>query len=60
VKDIKVDEACLDEASNIDVAKLTPIALALDTRSRSSVEAGGYFAFGERIGSAFSMGRAFN
>ena len=60
IKDVKIDEACLDEAGNIDLDKLAPIALALDTRSRSSVEAGGYYAFGEPIGPVFSMGRAFS
>jgi flavin reductase (DIM6/NTAB) family NADH-FMN oxidoreductase RutF len=60
IKDVKIDEACLDEAGNIDLDKLAPIALALDTRSRSSVEAGGYYSFGEQIGPVFSMGRAFS
>ena len=58
IKDVKIDEGCLNAEGGIDLRKLDPIALALDTRSRKSVEAGGYFAFGELIGPAFSMGRA--
>ena len=59
IKDVKIDEGCLDAAGAIDLRKLDPVALALDTRSRSSVEAGGYFAYGDLIGPAFSMGREF-
>jgi flavin reductase (DIM6/NTAB) family NADH-FMN oxidoreductase RutF len=50
VKDVKIDEACLDANGRIDIRKLDPIACAL--------EAGGYFAFGEFIGPAFSIGKA--
>jgi flavin reductase (DIM6/NTAB) family NADH-FMN oxidoreductase RutF len=50
VKDVKIDEDCLDAGGHIDVRKLDPIALAL--------EAGGYYALGELIGSAFSIGKA--
>ena len=57
IRDVKIDEGCLDAAGAIDLRKLDPVALALDTRSRSSVEAGGYFAYGDLIGPAFSMGR---
>jgi flavin reductase (DIM6/NTAB) family NADH-FMN oxidoreductase RutF len=51
VKDVKIDEDCLDTAGHIDINKLDPIALAL--------EAGGYFALGELIGPAFSIGKVF-
>jgi len=51
IKDVKIDERCLDEAGHIDIRKLDPIALAL--------EGGGYFAFGDLIGPAFSIGRTF-
>ena len=51
IKDVKIDEACLDAQGNIDIRKLDPIALAL--------EAGGYFALGTLIGPAFSIGKAF-
>ena len=36
IKDVKVDEDCIDETGHIDVARLGPVALAL--------EGGGYFA----------------
>ena len=49
VKDVKIDESCLDATGHIDVRLLDPIALAL--------EAGGYFALGELIGPAFSIGK---
>jgi flavin reductase (DIM6/NTAB) family NADH-FMN oxidoreductase RutF len=51
VKDVKVDESCLDAEGRVDVRLLDPIALA--------IEAGGYFALGELIGPAFSMGKQF-
>ena len=51
VKDVKIDEDCLDDDGHIDVRKLDPIALAL--------EAGGYFALGELIGPAFTIGKEF-
>jgi flavin reductase (DIM6/NTAB) family NADH-FMN oxidoreductase RutF len=59
IKDVKIDAGCLDPEGAVDLRRLDPIALAIDTRSRGSVEAGGYFAFGERIGGAFSSGRVF-
>ena len=51
IKDVKIDESCLDGDGHIDVGKLDPVALAL--------EAGGYFALGALIGPAFSIGKAF-
>jgi flavin reductase (DIM6/NTAB) family NADH-FMN oxidoreductase RutF len=50
IKDVKIDEACLDEDGHIDVRKLDPIVCALG--------AGGYFAFGDLLGPAFSIGKA--
>lgn len=58
IRDVKVDEDCLDEAGAVDLKRLAPVLLALDTRSRSAAEAGGYFTYGERLGPAFSLGRA--
>jgi len=51
IKDVKIDEDCLDAQGHIDLGKLDPVALAL--------EAGGYFAFGELIGPAFRIGNGF-
>jgi len=50
IKDVKVDESCLDARGKIDIRKLDPIVCALG--------AGGYFAFGELIGAAFSIGKS--
>jgi flavin reductase (DIM6/NTAB) family NADH-FMN oxidoreductase RutF len=58
IKDVKVDEDCLDAAGAVDLETLSPILLALDTRDRSAAEAGGYFAYGERLGPVFSLGRS--
>lgn len=51
IKDVKIEERCLDADGHIDVGKLDPIALAL--------EAGGYFALGTLLGPAFSIGKEF-
>ena len=51
VKDVKIDEACLDDEGHIDVHKLDPLAFAPDT--------GAYFAFGALIGRAYSIGKTF-
>jgi len=51
VKDVKIDEACLDEDGHIDTAKLDPLAFAPET--------GAYFALGALIGRAFSLGKSF-
>jgi flavin reductase (DIM6/NTAB) family NADH-FMN oxidoreductase RutF len=53
VKDVKIDEGCLDAEGTIDIRKLDPIAFALETTRA------GYFALGESIGPAFSIGKAF-
>jgi len=51
VKDVKVDEACLDAEGHVDVGKLDPLAFA--------PEASAYFALGALIGPAYSLGKAF-
>ena len=51
IKDVKVEEACLDGDGHIDVGKLDPIAHAF--------EPGGYFALGALIGPALSIGKVF-
>lgn len=51
IKDVKVEEACLDGDGHIDVVKLDPIAHAF--------EPGDYFALGALIGPALSIGRVF-
>ena len=51
VKDVKVDEACLDDDGHVDVGKLDPLAFAPDT--------GAYFALGALVGRAYSVGKTF-
>ena len=51
VKDVKIDEACLDDDGHIDVGKLDPLAFAPDT--------GAYFVLGARAGRAYSVGKTF-
>ena len=51
VKDVKIDEACLNEEGHIDVGKLDPLAFAPDT--------GAYFALGALVGRAYSVGKTF-
>ena len=51
VKDVKIDEACLDKDGHIDVGKLDPLAFAPET--------GAYFALGALIGRAYSIGKTF-
>lgn len=51
IKDVKIDDACLDADGQIDARKLDPIVCAIG--------AGGYFAFGALIGPAFSIGKVF-
>ena len=53
IKDVKVDEGCLDEEGHIDIRKLDPIAFALGDAT------GEYFALGAPIGPAFSIGKIF-
>ena len=49
ILDVKADEAVLDASGHVDVGKARPIVFA------SGADA--YFAVGERLGSAFSIGR---
>ncbi len=51
VKDVKIDEACLNDDGHIDVGKLDPLAFAPDT--------GAYFALGALVGRAYSVGKSF-
>jgi len=51
VKDVKIEEACLDAEGHVDVHKLDPLAFAPDT--------GTYFALGVLIGRAYSAGKTF-
>ena len=51
VKDVKIDEACLDKDGHIDVGKLDPLAFAPET--------GEYFALGALVGRAYSLGKTF-
>ena len=51
VKDVKIDEACLDDGGHIDVGKLDPLAFAPDT--------GAYFVLGALAGRAYSVGKTF-
>ena len=51
VKDVKIEEACLDAEGHVDVHKLDPLAFAPDT--------GAYFALGALIGRAYSAGKTF-
>jgi len=51
VKDVKIDEACLDDDGHIDVGKLDPLAFAPDT--------GAYFVLGALAGRAYSVGKTF-
>lgn len=53
IKDVKIDEACLDADGHIDVDLLDPIAFVLEPAR------GRYFALGAPIGPAFSIGKAF-
>ena len=53
IKDVKIDEGCLDAESNIDIRKLDPIAFALGDATAE------YFALGASIGPAFSIGKVF-
>jgi flavin reductase (DIM6/NTAB) family NADH-FMN oxidoreductase RutF len=53
IKDVKVDEGCLDTEGNIEIRKLDPIAFALGDATAE------YFALGASIGPAFSIGKVF-
>ena len=51
IKDVKIDAQCLDSEGHIDVSKLDPVAFV--------PEASAYFALGELIGPAHSIGKVF-
>jgi flavin reductase (DIM6/NTAB) family NADH-FMN oxidoreductase RutF len=51
IKDVKIDTQCLDSEGHIDVSKLDPVAFV--------PEASAYFALGELIGPAHSIGKVF-
>jgi flavin reductase (DIM6/NTAB) family NADH-FMN oxidoreductase RutF len=51
IKDVKIEEGCLDEEGHVDIRKLDPIAFALG-------DAAEYFALGASIGRAFSIGKS--
>ena len=50
VKDVKIDDSCLDAEGHLDVRKLDPIAFAIPSS---------YFALGELLGPAYSIGKVF-
>lgn len=50
VKDVKIDERCLDAKGRLDVRKLDPIAFGIPSS---------YFALGELLGPAYSIGKVF-
>jgi flavin reductase (DIM6/NTAB) family NADH-FMN oxidoreductase RutF len=52
IKDVKIEEGCLDADGNVDIRKLDPIAFALGNATAE------YFALGESLGRAFSIGKS--
>lgn len=52
IVDVKVDEAMLTEDGRVDIALLKPILYAMDP--------GSYYAIGELVGSAYSIGKGFS
>jgi flavin reductase (DIM6/NTAB) family NADH-FMN oxidoreductase RutF len=50
IKDVLVDESCLDKDGRPDPALVDPVSYAPETR--------GYYAMGELLGQAFSLGRS--
>lgn len=50
ILDVKVDNVCLDESGNPDIAKIAP--LIYDSGSRA------YYGIGKRVAPAFSVGKA--
>ena len=50
VKDVKLDQDCLDADGHLDVGKLDPLCFAYPR---------GYFALGELVGAAYSIGTVF-
>lgn len=51
IKDIKVDESCLDAHGHVDVQALDPLVYAPEARA--------YFALGAVVGPAYSLGKVF-
>ena len=49
IRDVKVDESVLDGSGGIDLAKLAPIMYMMG--------AGGYYAVGDLVGKAYSIGK---
>ena len=49
IRDVKVDESVLDGGGGIDLAKLAPIMYMMG--------AGGYYAVGDSVGKAYSIGK---
>ena len=49
IRDVKVDEALLDESGRVDVTRLRPLVYAMSP--------GGYYGIGDLVGKAFSIGR---
>lgn len=50
IKDVKVDEACLDELAKPDMGKVSPVVFGPESRR--------YFSLGDTLGQAFSIGDA--
>ena len=50
VRDVKADEDCFDPQGKLDVTKIRPLIWAPDDR--------GYYGIGEKLGEAFTIGRA--
>lgn len=48
IQDVKVEEECLNEAGKADLGKVSPFVFGPESRR--------YFALGEEVGAAFSMG----
>jgi flavin reductase (DIM6/NTAB) family NADH-FMN oxidoreductase RutF len=49
IRDVKVDESVLDGSGGIDLARLAPITYVMG--------AGGYYAVGDLVGKAYSIGK---
>lgn len=52
ILDVKVDEAMLTDEGRVDLARLKPILFAMDP--------GTYYAIGELVGKAYSIGKGFS
>lgn len=49
IQDVKINEDCIDENGNVDMVKANPVIFTPEVRS--------YYALGEKIGEAFTMGK---